>query len=154
MSQHHLHNIHKTLHPSYHTHLPTYERGTRTIDAIFASPTITATRAGFLSFKTFPTDHRLIWCDIDFNVLFGAPRLTIIPHSRRRLKCEDPRSVDKFCSVYGQLLTSNNLLQAAYALHCTSNNPLTLSQQQEYERIDKLRVKFTLQVEKNAENLK
>ena len=154
MSQHHLHNLHHTLHPSYHTHLPTYERGTRTIDAIFASPTIKATRAGFLSFKTFPTDHRLIWCDIDFNLLFGSPRLTIIPHSRRRLKCEDPRSVKKFCSAYQHLLASNNLIQAASTLHCTSYGPLTMSQQIEYERIDKLRVKYILQAEKKCRKFK
>ena len=79
LEQHHLHNIHSTLHPSYSTYLPTYERGTRTIDAIFASPNISATLGGFLQFKSFPSDHRLIWCDINFDLLFGAPKLNIIP---------------------------------------------------------------------------
>ena len=100
LSQHHLHNIHRTLHPSYNTNLPTYQRGSHTIDAIFASPGLSAIQGGFLGFRTFPTDHRLLWCDISYTTLFGSPRLTIIPHARRRLKCEDPRTVHKFCTTY------------------------------------------------------
>ena len=99
LHQHNLHNLHKSLHLSFHTNLPTYDRGTKTIDAMFASPGITASCGGFLGFKVFPSDHRLIWCDISIDNLFGSPLVTIIPSSRRRLQCEDPRCVTKFCSI-------------------------------------------------------
>ena len=150
LEQHHLHNIHHTLHTSFHSHIPTYERGTRTIDAIFASLTITASKGGFLPFKTFPSDHRLIWCDIQFDSLFGAPKLNIVPHSRRRLQCEDPRIVKKFCDTYLTLLRSHGLLHAAHTLSLSIHGPLSPSQKHEFERIDSLRIKFMLQAEKNV----
>ena len=34
LNHYHLHNIHNTFHSSYHTRIPTYERGSKTIDAI------------------------------------------------------------------------------------------------------------------------
>ena len=154
LEQHHLHNVHLTLHSSYHSFIPTYERGTRTIDAIFASSNITASRGGFLQFKSFPSDHRLIWCDIQFDILFGSPRLSIIPHSRRRLKCEDPRSVSKFCETYLHLLQSHDLLHAAQSLSNSINGPLTYAQQLEFERIDSLRIRFMLRAEKKCRKFK
>ena len=154
LNQHHLHNIHQTLNSSYHTRLATYDRGSRTIDAIFASPGITATCGGFLGFKTFPSDHRLLWCDISFHILFGSPLANIIPPSRRRLKCEDPRSVNLFCQAYQRYLTDHGLLSSIHSLVFSISGPLTPQQQTEFERIDKLRVQFMLRAEKNCRKFK
>ena len=73
--------------------------------------------------------------------------MTIIPHTRRRLKCEDPRSVKT-------LLTSHGLLQAAEILQASISGPLTNHQIREFERIDKVTVKFMLKAEKNVANLR
>ena len=154
LSNHNLHNIHQTLHPSYHSQIPTYERGSSTIDAIFASPSLTATHGGFLEFKSFSTDHRLLWCDISFTNLFGSPRITLIPHSRRRLKCDDPRVVHKFCTTYLTLLQDSGLLHAATNLANSINGRLSPKQEQEFERIDQLRIRYMLQAEKKCRKFK
>ena len=154
LHQHNLHNIHSSLHPSYSSDIPTFERGSKTIDAIFASLNLSAVRGGFLSFKSFPTDHRLLWCDIQFDDLFGSPRMTIIPHTRRRLKCEDPRSVQKFCATYSKLLTSHNLIDDAQRLQSSITGALTEAQQREFERIDRSRIKFMLMAEKKCRKFK
>ena len=154
MNQHHLHNIHHTLHPTFHSRIPTHERGSRTIDGIFGSPGITAIRGGFASFKAFPTDHRLLWCDISHHTIFGVPKLIITPHARRRLKCEDPRVVKSFCKRYHKLLQDNHLFSSATRLKTSIQGPLTPEQITEYERIDKLRVKFMLAAEKKCRKFK
>ena len=154
LQQHQLHNIHQTLHQSYHTHIPTHSRGSQTIDAIFATPGITAVHGGFLGFRVFPSDHRLIWCDIAFHTIFGHLPANIIPATRRRLKCEDPRSVKTFCSTYINLLKKSNAISSAESLYASISGPLTTHQQREYERIDSLRVQFMLQAERSCRKFK
>ena len=154
LHQHQLHNIHKTLHPSYHTNRPTHSRGSQTIDAIFATPGITATKGGFLGFQVFPSDHRLVWCDIAFTTLFGHPPINITPATRRRLKCEDPRTVQKFCDTYMHLLNKFNAIAAVENLSASINGPLTTCQIKEYERLDRLRVHSMLLAERTCRKFK
>ena len=149
-----LHNIHQTLNPEYSSNNPTHDRGSETIDAIFATPGIQATRGGFLEFKTFPTDHRAIWCDISFHSIFGHIPPNITPPMRRILKCEDPRVVKKFCKVYHQLLEKNRLYEVANKLSRSIKGSLTLEQQNLYEVIDKQRVRCALLAEKKCRKFK
>ena len=69
--QNNLYNIHETLHTTYRANRPTYNRGTKTIDAMFATPGIHAVKGGSLEFQRFPSDHRAIWCDVSFQLIFG-----------------------------------------------------------------------------------
>ena len=154
LQQHHLHNVHHTLHTHYNTYIPTHARGSRTIDAIFASPGIIATKGGFLGFSTFPSDHRLLWCDLSVSMLFDTPQVSITPHNRRRLQCEDPRIVNKFTKKYESLLLQHRLPTDLQTLLQSISGPLNPSQQQEYERLDKLRVRSMLQAEQTCRKFK
>ena len=149
-----LHNIHKTLHPTFHPNIPTYDRGKKTIDAIYATPGIHATKGGFLEFKRFPTDHRALWCDINIESLFGALPPNITPAVKRRLQCEDPRAVKKFCQSYQKYIIKANLHSKALSLANSINGPLTQLQQNQFEEIDKLRIEFALKAERTCRKFK
>ena len=138
LQQHQLHNIHQSLHPSYNSHLPTHDRGSQSIDAIFASQGISANKGGFLGFKTFPSDHRFLWCDISINSLFGSTSPTIIAHSRRRLQYEDPRTVTRFNKSYHQLLLQHNMFSSLASLNSSITGPLSPQQQELYETLNQL----------------
>ena len=149
-----LHNIHQSLHPQFHINIPTYDRGTKTIDAIFATPGIVASKGGFLAFKRFPTDHRALWCDISFQTIFGHIPPNITPASRRRLKCEDPRIVKTFCSKYQKLILQADLHTKASQLSNSISGPLTNYQQLQFEAIDKTRISLALKAEKKCRKFK
>ena len=135
-----LHNIHKTLHMSFNPNIPTFNRGSQTIDAIFASQGISAIKGGFLDFDHFPTDHRALWGDLDISATFG--HISPMPHTpqKRRLQCEDPRAVEKFCSEYKALIKKSDLTGRVNKLMESISGTLTVNQRLEYESIDKLRI--------------
>lgn len=149
-----LHNILQSLHSTFNFNIPTYDRGSKAIDAIFATPDITATQGGYLEFKKFPTDHRAIWCDISYQEIFGHIPPNIIQPTRRRLQCEDPRVVNQFCETYLHLVEKNDLLNKALKLNNSIKGPLTQNQQKMFESIDKQRVACVLKAEKKCRKFK
>ena len=149
-----LHNIHKSLHNNYHANIPTHDRGSKAIDAIFATPGIVAPKGGYLAFQQFPMDHRAIWCDIKFSHLFGHNPPTITPPPKRRLKCEDPRVVSKFCDEYIKLIQKNDLYNKVVKLNKSITDTLTKEQQKEYELLDKQRISCALEAERKCRKFK
>ena len=51
--------------------VPTYQRGSRPIDGIFLSPSLSITKGGYLPFGTAPTDHRPLWIQIKYEEALG-----------------------------------------------------------------------------------
>ena len=149
-----LHNMHKTLYSNFNTNIPTYDRGSQTIDAIFASQGITAIKGGFLDFQRFPTDHRALWLDLDINTLFGQIPPNITPPNKRRLQCEDPRAVSKFCAKYKALIKEAGLPDKVSQLIANISGELTPSQQLAFESIDKIRTACALKAEKKCRKFK
>ena len=151
-------NMHNLLHSLfedvYHQAPNTFTRGKGSIDAIYATHSIQAIRGGYLPSHTFDSDHKTIWVDIQFRSIFGSKTLQQTPLQCRRLKNEDPRIVNKFNSAYHALLQQYHLPQALSQLISQVTSPLSLQHQQEYERIDKIRVHCLLTAEKKCRKLK
>ena len=151
----HMHNLTSSLFGHSYRHSPnTYIRGHSTIDAIFGTQGVQATRGGYLPTHIFDSDHKPIWVDIQFRSIFGSTLIHQIPYQRRRLKNEDPRTVAKFNTRYNSLLLHHKLPQALANLQSSATIPLQPEHQQEYERIDRLRVRSLLLAEKNCRKLR
>ena len=150
-----MHNVLHTLFPSSYTSSShTFNRGHSTIDAIFATQGLAATRGGYLPSHIFDSDHKTIWIDLQLHAVFGNKKLLQPPLNCRRLKNEDPRVVKKFNTLYHTLLLHHNLPQAISHLIQNHSVPLTHAQQQEFERIDQLRVRCILKAERHCRKLK
>ena len=150
-----MHNTLLTLFgQQYYSSPCTYTRGNSKIDAIFATQGISAVRGGMLPSHTFDSDHTPLWIDLQFHSIFGTKHLHPTPLPQRRLKNEDPRIVKTFNSRYHKLLTSHNLQKDLANLSSTIYHTLNAEQAQEYERIDKLRVKCILEAEKKCRKFK
>ena len=81
---------------------PTTDYGSKVIDGIWVSPTLTPTKAGYLACgEAIPrTDHRCLWFDISYQNIYGH-NLPAMPTFRaRRLKLNDPRVVKRFNDAY------------------------------------------------------
>ena len=74
----------------------------------------------------------------------------------RRLQCKDPRVVRKYVTVYTAFLATHNLYSRASTLEnsVTEGQYLTRQQSEEFERIDRLRVKGMALAEKRCRRLK
>ena len=150
-----MHNIlHSYLGSNYTSSPVTYNRGNSIIDGAFASHGISATRAGYLPSHSFESDHTPIWFDLSLPLIFGTTSNIQLPLHCRRLKNEDPRVVQKFNSTYQQLLIKHQLPVALSNLSHSIHHTLTPLQQQEYERLDKIRVQCLLAAEKKCRKLK
>ena len=69
---------------------PTYHQGSKQIDGIFISASITPLRSGFLEFGGFPSNHRALWLDISYHNAFGCKMAQISQTEPCRLKSDDP----------------------------------------------------------------
>ena len=50
----------------------TWNRGSVPIDGIFVSNFINPTTSGYAAFSNFPSDHRVLWIDLNITNLFGS----------------------------------------------------------------------------------
>ena len=70
---------------------PTYNRSkqfSRPINGLWMSPEIIIKKCGYSAFEEgSPSDHRLVWADIDFSTTFGCPWNKLPRTTPRRLKC-------------------------------------------------------------------
>ena len=128
----------------------TYERGSRPIDGIFVSPSLEASRCGYLPFVL---DHRCLWIDIPMEIAFGQESADKTPKQRRRLRNDDPRTRKKYLKIYKKFIEEHRLLERAQFLaeHCST--PPTEEDIEEYNAIDKLRVEGMRQAELKCRKL-
>ena len=90
---------------------PTFIRGTRQIDAIWATPDLSISRACFLPFNFGLGDHRGILLDVSQSSLLGTPLHTIPRISGRRLQCNKTESQRKYVNAM-QLYCHHHRLQS------------------------------------------
>jgi len=76
----------------------TYQRGRKPIDRIFITPQLLPMAAGgYCGFgDAIPSDHRAIWLDLHLPEICPKNQSAHTKPSARRLKCNDPRVVDKY----------------------------------------------------------
>jgi len=135
----------------------THNRGTNPIDGIFIPTNLIQTvQSGYFAFgEGIPSDHRAIWIDIPLATLGWFTMSESIPLRARRLKCNDPRIVNKYNEALQEKLELHNLTQRMENLtQQVRNNRLTRKQQREYEEIDRLSSEAKKYVETKCQKLK
>jgi hypothetical protein len=133
---------------------PTYNRGSLPIDAIYVSSTMLNLPCGYLAFgDAVPSDHRALWMDIPFPVAFGHSLPPVVRPKARRLKCTDPRIVDRYLSSFEAFLLKHHLPERAFDLQQRCTYPISVADAVEWERIDRLRVAGMKMAEKNCRRL-
>ena len=94
----------------------TFIRGSRQIDAVWATPDIEVTSASLLPFHFGIGDHRAIMIDITNSSLFGSSSKTICrPHSRR-LQCNRYDIMDKYNCLLENYCIHHRLQSKLYSL--------------------------------------
>ena len=131
---------------------PTYTRGRRPIDEIFVSTTLEVVQAGYGEFGTMAGDHGPIWIDISKHTAIGTQLPTPAHRIPKRLRCKDPRLVEKYNFILHQELDKNGVFHQAHRLLQQFHTPLLISEEKEFEKLDKLREKAMRYAEKSVEN--
>jgi len=135
----------------HHSHPPaTHNRGSLPIDGIFLpNALIDHCESGYLDFgEAIPSDHRAIWIDILAQFICPEGTEAIERPIARRLHCKDPRVVSRYNNILWESLQETKMAQRAQELLKQTGVRLTLSQQLEYESIDKT----TTELKRHAEN--
>jgi hypothetical protein len=131
----------------------THNRGSALIDGFFASFGLNFSYCGYLGFGfILPTDHCTPWGDISYVQAFGHSMPPIVWPKAWRLWCSDPRIWNTYLNKYEELITEHHLLDGIHSLLERATYPPTQKDAIEYEELDRLRVSFTLEVEKSATN--
>ena len=119
---------------------PTYHRNNSyPIDSVFVSKRLRhITYGGWLRFGEGIGDHRVIYIDLPVQLLLGENKFVIPPPSVRRLKCNDPRVVDRFNTILEEQYRQHKTLTRIEHLNQTFHIPLNETEQIELEKIDRI----------------
>jgi hypothetical protein len=122
----------------------TYKFGKDPIDGLFATPLVQCVGAGYCGFdegvQSKRSEHRCLWFDVVISTIFGHKMPPIIRPPARRVKCNDPRIVNRFNDLYLHHLVEHKLHQRAFALEIQASYPLAPTLQKEAEDLDLLRM--------------
>ena len=132
---------------------PTYNRGRRPIDEIFCSSTLHIEAAGYAEFGSTKGDHRPLWIDISKATAIGTQLPIIGGRQSKRLRCKDPRIVEKYNFVLQEELQRHGAYHQAHRLLQSFHTPLTPKEQKEYEKLDKIRENAMRKAEKKCRKL-
>ena len=131
----------------------TCNKGSRPIDGIFTSSTIHITKGGYLPFTQFPTDHRALWIDITMDNLCGSDMAPITLPQARRLKCNDPKTQNKWLTLYTKYLNERNAISRAYKVQSSLQIPLPKTMEIEYEKLRTIRMEARKFADKHCRKL-
>ena len=143
---------------TYEKHGPnlpaTHNTGKDPIDEIFVSSTLQVEKCGYLEHGQLVGDHRPVWVEITKNSMLGSKLPPLTTFSARRLKCNDPRLVTRYNKKLDELFNENGIYNRASKLLKKFCVPLSQAQQEEYEKIDKIRCSCMLKAEKYCRKLR
>ena len=114
----------------------TYNKGTKPIDEIFVSNAIRVKAAGYLEHGESAGDHRPIWIEVSKESALGGTAPDLPSFKARKLKCHDPRIVERYNKALEKYLKDHNFFVRVERLFQTMQNPLTEAQMEEYEALD------------------
>jgi len=114
---------------------PTYQRGQRSIDGIFIAPQLLAMAAGgYRSFgDAVPSDHRAIWLDLHLPEICPVQQAAHIKPSTRRLKCNDPRVVERYNQELLKILHHDHIPDRVHELNEVLLRPNHLRRKHRHE---------------------
>jgi hypothetical protein len=129
--------------------VPTFARGSSTIDTILTSQEIRVEKCGYIR---APSDHLCVWMDIKAQHLFDQIHQPV-PAQVRRLQCGDPRTVKRYINALWKSVQQHNLLEQC--MHISTDSRLRpLQQRRQWERMDKKLRTLRLEAEKKCRKLK
>ena len=132
------------------------------IDGIYATSGIHCVRAGYMAFDSLtapPSDHRLIWADIDLHSILGFQPPRIQSAVRTRLTSTDPRIRDKYIKEVKKRYNTEGLFQQArvlkHKLTTYTNNPQEREEIIEiYNNIHSVSTAIRMETEKTIRKIK
>ena len=136
-------NLHSYRYPDLS--LPrTYNRGSRTIDAIFGTPIVAKSVicGGFEPFQDhIPSDHRGLYVDIDMSKILGKTPIDLLGPKNRELRCRNPLQNPKYKDAVHKYFSDHNVDHRHSRLHnalkqCTPEESLPRDITILAERID------------------
>ena len=133
---------------------PTYNRGSKPIDEIFCSSTLQITKAGYTEFGNTKGDHRALWIDLTKSSALGTKLPIPAQAQAKRLRCKDPRIVQKYNYVLQEELQKHGVYHRTHRLLQSFHTPLTPWEQREFEKLDKIREKAMKKAERQCRKLR
>ncbi len=131
----------------------TYKYGVnRKIDYMMGSPNIadSVRHAGYLAYDDgIFSKHRGLFVDLDFHNIMG-PISSIVPSKARRLRSEDPTSVDKYVEAFTQCAANHNLWQRVNDLALVASSLTVVQCKSGYDALDRDIMRAMLHAEKCA----
>ncbi len=136
--------------------LATHNQGSFPIDGIFLpSVLLDHCESGYLEFgEAIPSDHRVLWIDIPATYISLEEKEAIERPLARRLHCKDPCVVARYNDLLWESLQETKLAQQATELLNQMGVRFTISQQLEYESIDKKATELKRHAENKCQKLK
>ena len=126
------------LQTKYGTCPITYQRSAEDpLDCCFGDSSLKIKRGGCLAFGRLIGDHRGIWIDIPNELIFGFNPPPLTHPNARRLKTKDPRCVKRYNEKLDEYCENEQIYYQMDNLHSMATDPLSATQQKEYERLDK-----------------
>ena len=132
----------------------TYSRGSKPIDEIFVSSTLQIVQCGYLAHGEAAGDHRPIWVDFTKVSAFGSKLQDTPSYQARRLKCNDPRIVDRYNRLLLQELRDQKMFSRLEELYKNFTVPLSNAQILELEQLDTIRFNAMVKAEQGCRKLR
>jgi hypothetical protein len=129
----------------------TFLGGSKPIDGIFVTGTLTQSTCGYTAVGS---DHYAMWMDIKYEVAWGQTMQDIVKPQARRLKCTDPRIVNRYNEALDNECKERNLYERANALKAKVPDEWNAETEQEWEDIDDDIREATTIAEKTCRKLK
>jgi exonuclease III len=128
----------------------------KSVDGMWGTPGLIATRGGYLRPEVFPGNHSLLWVDISYQSALGHNPPRPINPEARRLRLWDKRCVARYLDSYQKQIDHHRLPQRQFRLEQSTRwgIPLTDAQAQEAEAIDTLKTKCSNRADRHCRKLK
>ena len=117
---------------------PTHQRGSKTIDGIYATSGIKVIQGGYVEEFDSPGDHRFLWVDILQQEIIGEPQESKPPPVSRRATSKIPSVKAKFGEVLEDHVNEHNLYSKINQVYdkAVANKALTEEESQMYEKVE------------------
>jgi exonuclease III len=128
----------------------------KTVDGIWGTAGLIASRGGYLRPEEFPGNHSLLWLDISYQVALGHNPPRPQTFEARRLQLQNKQCVKRYLDSYRAQIKLYNLPQRQFYLESktTPGTPLTQGQIHEIEAIDHMKTICMRRAEKQCRKLK
>ncbi len=136
----------------------TFEGGVHPIDGIFGTRNIQPVNGGYTAVEWgLHSDHRMIWVDVSTDMVFGTKDTPMWKPMARRLKCNDPRLIDRFNKLRNIHATRHNLAAMISEANIAINEGIGIINMgitEMMENIDSLRTQGILWADRYCRKLK